>query len=81
MIGICLWVLFMHLVDLYWNVIPERGPSLGVGVIVPGAWVGDIVALLAVVGTLGFIFLRSLSKYSLYPCRDPRLLESVNVVN
>lgn len=78
---VCLWILFMHLVDIYWNVIPERGPSLGLGYWVAGAWIGDIVALLAVVGTSGFFFLRSLSKYSLYPCRDPRLLESANVTN
>jgi hypothetical protein len=79
--GICLWILFMHVVDIYWNVIPERGPSLGQGVIIPGAWVGDIVALCTFVGLLGFLFLRSLARYSLYPCRDPRLLESANVVN
>jgi hypothetical protein len=79
--GICLWILFMHIVDIYWNVIPERGPSLGVGVVAPGAWVGDIVALCTFVGLLGFLYLRSLARYSLYPCRDPRLLESANVVN
>lgn len=79
--AICLWILFMHLVDIYWNVIPERGPSLGLGVLAPGAWVGDVVALCGIVGTMGFLFLRSLSNYSLYPCRDPRLLESVNVAN
>lgn len=78
---VCLWILFMHMVDIYWNIIPERGPSLGHGLWVPGAWIGDIVALLAVVGTTGFIFLRSLTRYSLYPCRDPRLLESANVIN
>lgn len=78
---ICLWILFMHLVDMYWNVIPERGPSLGVGVTVPGAWMQDVAALLAVFGTMGFLFLRGLSKHSLYPWRDPRLIESVNVVN
>jgi hypothetical protein len=33
------------------------------------------------VGIMGFLFLRSLASYSLYPCRDPRLLESVNVMN
>jgi hypothetical protein len=32
-------------------------------------------------GTMGFLFLRGLSKYSLYPWRDPRLIESVNVIN
>ena len=81
MIGVCLWVLFMHVVDLYWMVIPERGPSLGLGVLAPGAWVGDVVAFAAVIGSLGFWFLRSLANYSLYPCRDPRLLESANVIN
>ncbi len=77
----CVWILFMHVVDMYWIVIPERGPSLGIGVIVEGAWVQDLAALCAVFGSLGFLFLRGLSKYSLYPWRDPRLLESVNVVN
>ena len=78
---VCIWILFMHLVDIYWNVIPERGPSLGIGVWVDGAWVQDIAALCAVFGTMGFLFIRGLSKYSLYPWRDPRLIESVNVVN
>ena len=77
----CIWILFMHLVDMYWNVIPERGPSLGLGVVAPYAWVQDIAALCAVSGTMGFLYLRGLAKYSLYPWRDPRLLESVNVVN
>lgn len=78
---VCLWILFMHLVDIYWNVIPERGPSLGIGVWVPGTWVQDIAALCAVFGTMGFLYLRGLAKYSLYPWRDPRLIESVNVIN
>ncbi len=77
----CVWILFMHVVDMYWNVIPERGPSLGVGVVVPYAWVQDIAAFCAVFGAMGFLYLRGLAKYSLYPWRDPRLLESVNVVN
>ena len=67
--------------DIYWNVIPERGPSLGMGVLASGAIWGDIFALMGVVGTMGFIFLRKLGGNSLYPWRDPRLLESVNVVN
>lgn len=77
----CIWIIFMHLVDIYWNVIPERGPSLGKGVWVAGAWVQDIAALCGVFGTMGFLYLRGLAKYSLYPWRDPRLIESVNVVN
>jgi hypothetical protein len=76
-----LWVLFMHMVDIYWNIIPERGPSLGIGVLAPNAWFGDVVALCAVIGTLGYLYLRSLGKHSLYAWRDPRLIESVNVKN
>ncbi|MBB5034552.1 hypothetical protein [Prosthecobacter vanneervenii] len=77
----CIWILFMHLVDMYWNVIPERGPSLGQGVWVAGAWVQDLAALCAVFGIMGYLYLRGLAKYSLYPWRDPRLIESVNVIN
>ena len=77
----CIWILFMHVVDIYWIVIPERGPSLGIGVFAPYAWVQDVAALCAVFGTMGFLYLRGLAKYSLYPWRDPRLIESVNVVN
>lgn len=77
------WVFLMHLVDIYWNIIPERGPSITQGgqLIMPGAWIGDIVALVTVLGTLGYVFMRTLSGQSLYPWRDPRLLESVNVTN
>lgn len=81
MIWVCVWVIFMHLVDMYWNVIPERGPSLGIGWWVDGAWIQDLAALCGVAGTMAYIFLRNLSKYSLYPWRDPRLIESVNVLN
>jgi hypothetical protein len=87
MAGVCAWVLFMHLVDIYWNVIPERAHSLletkdytGTPWIA-GAWVGDIFALFAVLGTLGFLYFRSLGGNSLYAWRDPRLLESANVHN
>jgi len=80
--AIAFWVIFMHLVDIYWNVIPERAPSLGVdSPIMPNAWFGDVVALCAVVGTLGYLYLRSLGKTSLYAWRDPRLIESINVKN
>ena len=83
MVVICLWILFMHMIDIYWNVIPERGPSITHGETwyIPGAWIGDVFALLAVVGVMGYFFLRGLGRFSLYPWRDPRLLESVNVVN
>jgi hypothetical protein len=89
---VVLWVLTMHLLDIYWIIIPERGPSLYAqglfngahghgGEWIPGSWMLDVTALCAVLGTLGFLFIRTLAKNSLYAWRDPRLLESVNVHN
>ena len=80
---VCLWILLMHLTDIYWLIIPERGPSLskGVHLWLPGAWVGDIVAFIGIGGIVGWGFIHRMAKASLYPCRDPRLLESVTVSN
>lgn len=75
------WILFFHMLDIYWNIIPERGPSLGQGVWVAKAWIGDIVAVVTIFCLMAYVFLRSLGKYSLYPWRDPRILESANVTN
>lgn len=80
---VCGWVLLMHAVDWYWLVIPERAPSLtkGESLWLDGAWVGDVVAFLTIGGLVGWAYLRRLAKASLYPCRDPRLLESVTCTN
>jgi hypothetical protein len=77
------WVLLMHAVDWYWLVVPERGPSLTHGdrLWLDGAWIGDVIAFLTLSGLCGWAYLRRLAKASLYPCRDPRLLESVTAVN
>ncbi len=79
--AVSLWMIAMHIIDMYWIVIPERGPSLGAGVVVPGAIFFDVLAFTAVGALLAYIFLRSLGKDSLYPCRDPRLEESINLMN
>jgi len=84
--AVALWSLAMHFLDLYWIVIPERGPSLTAAASEPQLWLGqglvlDLVAFVGVGGTLAFIFLHNLSRSSLYPCRDPRLQESLHAVN
>lgn len=86
--GIACWNLLMHAFDLYWIIIPERGPSLTahlggdkVAITIPGAWIFDILAFVSVAGIFGFFLLRQLASASLFPCRDPRLDESLNVVN
>ncbi len=79
------WCLLMHALDIYWIVIPERAPSLTAGN-TPKLWSGeavilDVIAFLGVGCTLAYVFLERLKGVSLYPCRDPRLNESINVAN
>jgi hypothetical protein len=80
---VCLWIVVMHVVDIYWLIIPERGPSLTNGEELwrAGSWAGDIAAFVGIGGICSWAYLRRLAKASLYPCRDPRLLESVTCTN
>jgi hypothetical protein len=70
-----LWVLAMHLLDIFVTINPFIHPT-GVQV----SWL-DVATLFAIGFPLAFLFLRSLGGASLFPARDPRLLESVNVSN
>jgi hypothetical protein len=70
-----LWVLAMHLLDTFVTINPFIHPT-GVQV----SWL-DVATLFAIGFPLAFLFLRSLGGASLFPARDPRLLESVNVSN
>lgn len=81
--AVAVWNLVMHVLDIYWIIIPERGPSLtnGAEMVMPGAILFDILAFVSVAGLFGFFLLRQLGTASLFPCRDPRLDESLNVVN
>jgi hypothetical protein len=71
----CFWVLAMHLLDTFVTINPFIHPT-GVQV----SWL-DVATLFAIGFLLAFLFLRSLGGASLFPARDPRLLESVNVSN
>ncbi len=83
-VPICIYILVMHIVDLYIAVIPERGPSLTHGqdlFVGHDAYLGDIVAFITVGAFFLFLFLRNIGSANLYPNRDPRLLESANLHN
>jgi hypothetical protein len=72
---IACWVLCMHFCDIYILVMPflhESGfaPSIL-----------DIFAPLAIGAPLVFLFIQALGRHSLYPVRDPRLPESLRLVN
>jgi hypothetical protein len=80
----------MHVLDHYSIAIPERGVSLGnikpevfgdIRVSIPWAWLGDVFAFITIGAAFLFFLLRALGQHSLYPNRDPRILESANCSN
>jgi hypothetical protein len=84
------YTLAMHVLDHYLISIPERGVSLGnikpevfgqIQVSIPGAFWGDILAFVTIGGAFVFFLLRAIGQHSVYPCRDPRILESANLSN
>jgi hypothetical protein len=84
------YTLCMHVLDHYLIVIPERSVSLRnllpeiyghVETTVPGAFWGDILAFVTIGSGFLFFYIRALGQHSLYPHRDPRILESANVSN
>jgi hypothetical protein len=87
---VAVYTLCMHVLDHYLIIIPERGVSLGnidhkvFGDIIPsipGAFWGDILAFVTIGAGFVFFLIRALGQHSLYPNRDPRILESANVSN
>src|SRR3984893_12137271 len=69
------WIVFMQMVDLYIVILPALH---GTGVFV-SIW--DFMPLLGMGATLAFVFLWIARKSSLFPNRDPRLLESLRTTN
>ncbi len=72
---ICVWVLAMHVADIYWLIMPNLHAE-GVQV----SWM-DITSLVGILSSLAFLFLRGIGKHALYPTQDPRLEESVHLKN
>ncbi|MDX6766847.1 MAG: hypothetical protein SFU85_08645 [Candidatus Methylacidiphilales bacterium] len=79
---IAAWILVMHFLDLYWMIMPQfqvntdaatRGPEI--------KFLLDLVTVVGMVLVLVSIFLRRLPRSPLFPLRDPRLYESVTLVN
>lgn len=73
--GIAVWLLLMHLLDMYIIVMPvlhEAGFSLA-------ALPFDLFSLLAIGCTLAAVYLKRLGESSLFPAKDPRLMKSLNL--
>lgn len=71
------WVLLMHLCDLYIIVNPFLHPENPA----PLTMILDLAALLTIGAPLVYIFIQALGRHSLYATRDPRLAESLRLVN
>ena len=69
------WIIFMQLVDIYIVILPALH---GAGVLV-SIW--DFMPLIGIGATLAFFYLRIVGKTSLFPVRDPRVLESLRTTN
>jgi hypothetical protein len=69
------WVVCMQLLDMYVVVMPELHRH-GVHVSIL-----DLLPLIGMGATLAFVYLRLLNKSSLFPVRDPRLMESLRILN
>ncbi|MFD2258007.1 hypothetical protein ACFSSA_15105 [Luteolibacter algae] len=87
---VSVYTLCMHVLDHYLITIPERGVSLGnikpevfgeISTSIPGAFWGDILAFITIGAAFVFFLIRAICQHSLYPNRDPRILESANHSN
>jgi hypothetical protein len=69
------WILFMHAFELYWFIMPYAHMKS----IIP-SW-QDFAAFLTVGSILGFAYIRIAATASLFPTRDPRLVECLTITN
>ncbi len=69
------WILFMHGVELYWFIMPFAHMNS----ILP-SWM-DFVAWITVGSILAFFYIFIAARRSLFPTRDPRLVECLTITN
>jgi hypothetical protein len=69
------WIVCMQMLDLYIIVLPAlHGTGVHLSI-----W--DFIPLIAIGASLAVVFLRVVGRSSLFPVRDPRLIESLKMVN
>ncbi|MGJ8654135.1 MAG: hypothetical protein ACSHX8_12755 [Opitutaceae bacterium] len=81
-VGISIWILAFHILDLYWNIVPGKlvTPDHGPGYLVRQFSITpyDIAALVGIGGICIFAMCRSMKKAEPIPVRDPNILKSIN---
>jgi hypothetical protein len=69
------WIVAMQMLDMYIIILPAlHGTGVHLSI-----W--DFIPLIGIGATLAFVFLRVVGRSSLFPVRDPRLIESLKLVN
>jgi hypothetical protein len=69
------WILCMQMLDMYIIILPAyHGAGVHLSI-----W--DFVPLISIGATLVFVYLRIVGRTSVFPVRDPRLIESINLKN
>ncbi len=73
--GMAVWILAMHLLDMYIIVLPAlHRDAFSVSYL-------DVFSLIAIGCTLAAVFIKRLGESSLFPVRDPRLPQSIALKN
>ena len=70
-----LWLVFMHIVDLYWIIMPNVSPK-GLHITL-----ADITSFVGIGGIYFYVFFKRMNKVLLVPIKDPRLEESLSLHN
>lgn len=69
------WIVLMQALDMYIIVLPAlHGTGIHLSIL-------DFLPLLGIGGVLAFLYLRIIGRTSLFPVRDPRLIESLRLTN
>jgi len=79
-VAVALWILVFHLLDLYWNILPQRlfeGDAAS-SVRQFGISLWDITTFIGFGGVCVWAYLGSAARHLPIPIRDPRILESVS---
>jgi hypothetical protein len=75
MLPLVVWAWLMHLVDIEFQIMPSLHPD---SILTAGLLV-DIACVLFFIGVLMKVFIASLNRYPLYPLKDPRMAEAMDI--
>jgi hypothetical protein len=69
------WAWLMHFADLEFQIMPALHP---ISILTPGLLL-DVACIMFFVGVLMKVFIASVQRYPLYPLKDPRIAEAMDV--